>query len=120
MQLNSLVAGYPAGLSVIGFLDAIGGPQALGHYVAILTILVLVVIVIWQTISLEQEKKRIVHHNDDLLNRLMARDFTEYATGSRALPVNYKHISEYIARGQEKQAEGEEQPADDGLGIPVA
>jgi len=120
MQLNSLVAGYPAGLSVIGFLDAIGGPQALGHYVAILAILVLMVVVIWQAIGLDRQQRRMARNNDDLLNRLMSRDFTEYATAMRAMPADYRNIEQYIARGQEKQAEGEEQPADDGLGIPVA
>lgn len=81
----------------------------------------LLLVIVWQTVAFHRERGRLVRHNDELLNRLMSRDFAEYAAGSRALPSNWRDIRDYLTRrGKEDQgAEETEAGKDDGLGIPV-
>jgi hypothetical protein len=90
------------------------------NFILLLAFLALVGIVIYQAVSFHMEKVRLIRQNDELMNRLMSRDFTAYAAGSRALPANYKNIGEYAKaeKGEEKEKD-DEPPADDGLGIPV-
>jgi hypothetical protein len=65
----------------------------------------------------------MTQENQDLLNRLMSRDFTAYAAGSVAMspPVTRKTLSDYIAL-RKKAAEDEEkaeQAEAEGLGMSV-
>jgi hypothetical protein len=82
---------------------------------------VLLLMIVWQTVVFHRERGRLMRHNDELLNRLMSRDFAEYAAGSRALPSNWRDIRDYVSRRgkEDKDAEGPEAEKDDGLGIPV-
>lgn len=86
-----------------------------------LVVVALVLVIAWQTVAFHRERGRLVRHNDELLNRLMSRDFAEYAAGSRALPANWRSIEQYMAKREKTDGKDEDPEAgrDDGLGIPV-
>lgn len=99
----------PAEEFVIGFVVA-------ASYV------VLIAAFAFQEIRHSRMINRMLAREQDLLNRLMARDLTEYANAQRALPVSWKHIMSYMKRQQKQDAEGEEDEEarrEDG-GMPVA
>jgi hypothetical protein len=92
-------------------------------YLTVFVVLVMILVVIHQTILFHVERRRMVKENQDLLNRLMSRDFTAFAAGSVAMspPVTRKTLSDYIAL-RKKAAEDEEkaeQAQADGLGMSV-
>lgn len=89
--------------------------------VAAVVIACLVQVIVVQGLIHMRERQRLVRHNDELLNRLMSRDFSEYAAASRALPTNWRSIAQYMAKREKADGRDEEQEAekDDGLGIPV-
>jgi hypothetical protein len=78
-------------------------------------------VIVWQTVTFHRERGRLVRHNDELLNRLMSRDFAEYASGSRALPSNWRDIRQYMVKRETSGQKDEDSEAEkhDGLGIPV-
>ena len=92
-------------------------------YLAAFVVLVMVFVVIHQTILFHVERRRMTQENQDLLNRLMSRDFTAFAAGSVAMspPVTRRTLSDYIAL-RKKAVEGEEkaeQAEADGMGMSV-
>jgi hypothetical protein len=89
------------------------------EFFAAAAIIVLLLVILQQTLLFHMERRRLTKANDDLMNRLMARDFTGYAAGQVTMspPVNRKSLSEYI---RERRAAKDEEKADaDGLGMPV-
>lgn len=76
-----------------------------------LSVFMLLVVLVVIAINHRSESKRLHKEKDDLLNRLMARDFQDYAHGDRVLhPRASKEISIEDALGiteEEKEAEKE-------------
>jgi hypothetical protein len=88
--------------------------------VLLIVIAALLLVIGWQTVAFHRERARLTRHNDELLNRLMSRDFAEYAVGSRALPSNWRDIRQYmVKREAAEKDEDAEAEKNDGLGIPV-
>jgi len=90
------------------------------EFFAAAAVIVLLLVVLQQAILFHMERRRLARANDDLMNRLMSRDFTSYAAGQVTLspPVNRKSLAEYIR--ERKAGKDEEKAEDDGLGMPVA
>lgn len=92
---------------------------------AISIIVVLAGVILHQTWTFHVERRGWKEQQADLFNRLMARDFTEYAQGARVVgPVHTANLDEYISRLREKGAAAEDgEPAEetpsDGRGISV-
>ena len=85
---------------------------------ALFVVLVLLAVIVHQAVMFHMERRRSNDERKDLLNRLMARDFSEYAAGSRvAEAVTHRNLSDYFRGKQPEETDKEE--AGDGLGIPV-
>lgn len=87
-------------------------------YVAFFVVLVVVGVLVHQSILFHVERRRFQVEKADLLNRLMARDFTAYAAGSVAMspPADRRLLSDYFrGRAKDEEKEGEA----DGLGMSV-
>ena len=80
--------------------------------IVLVCVLVLCIWTIYQSISHHIELKREKEAYQDLLNRLMARDFPSYVAGVASLEKSRKTLK------REESAEAE-LPANDGLGMPV-
>jgi hypothetical protein len=80
---------------------------------------VLVHVIIHQAVMFHAERRRLAGENSDLFNRLMARDFREYASGGRAIATNRKTISEYLRSEKSKKREETKEDEADGLGMSV-
>jgi hypothetical protein len=86
---------------------------------AILVVLVLLSVIVHQTVMFHVERWRWNAERKDMMNRLMARDFGEYAAGSRVLgAVDYRNLGDYVRKTQAPE-EQEKEEQGDGLGIPV-
>lgn len=84
------------------------------------TIVVLLLVVLYQGVSHMVERKRLIRVNDDLLNRLMSRDFTSYAAGQAVCqPSARRTLTEFFkeAKAQEKKSTEDEEELT--LGMPV-
>lgn len=96
----------PAEEFVIGFVVA-------ASYV------VLIAAFAFQEVRHARMVNRMLAREQDLLNRLMARDLTEYANAQRALPANWKHIMDYTKRQGAEEEEDEDEPRREDGGMPV-
>ena len=87
---------------------------------AILVVMVLLAVIVHQTWLFHVERRRWTVEQKDLMNRIMARGFGEYAAGSRVVgAVDYRNLGDYVRKTQAAEAEAEKEEAGDGLGIPV-
>ena len=85
---------------------------------ALFVVLVLLAVIAHQTVMFHVERRGWNTEKKDLMNRLMARDFGEYAAGSRVVgAVDYRNLGDYVRKTQQSDPEKEEEG--DGLGIPV-
>lgn len=85
---------------------------------SLFAVLVLLSVIVHQTVMFHVERRRWNAERKDMMNRIMARDFGEYAAGSRVLgAVDYRNLGDYVRKTQAAEPEKEEQG--DGLGIPV-
>lgn len=83
---------------------------------ALIVVLVLTGVIIGQSIEYHTIIKRERKQNQDLLNRLMARDFSDYAARTIALQrEEEKKASRFHTEDQEEA----KAPENDGLGMPV-
>lgn len=86
---------------------------------ALALVMVLFAVLVQQTILFHVEQRRLRAENKDLLNRLMSRNFGEYAAGSRVAPATHASLRDYLPDGG-PAAVSEEEEKNDGLGIPVS
>lgn len=78
---------------------------------------VLIAVFLLQELRHTRLVRRMLAREQDLLNRLMSRDFGEYAAAQRALPVDWKLLSDYTRVAKREQADDEERREDGGLPV---
>jgi hypothetical protein len=86
---------------------------------ALFVVVVLLAVIVEQAVMFHVDRRRWNTEKKDLMNRLMARDFGEYAAGSRVVgAVDYRNLGDYVRNTRPDEPEKEEE-AGDGLGMPV-
>jgi hypothetical protein len=86
---------------------------------ALFVIVVLLAVIVHQAVTFHMERRAWSTEKKDLMNRLMARDFGEYAAGSRVVgAVDYRNLGDYVRKTQTAE-DPEKEEQGDGLGIPV-
>jgi len=83
------------------------------------TVVVLLLVILYQGIAHAIERKRLTKFNDDLFNRLMSRDFTTYAAGQAVCqPAARRTLSEFFKQAK-AQNDKDEEKEEISLGMPV-
>jgi hypothetical protein len=81
------------------------------------TVVVLLLVIVYQGVTHMVERKRLLKVNDDLLNRLMSRDFTSYAAGQAVCqPAVRRSLDEFFKESKSQEEKENEREA---LGMPV-
>jgi hypothetical protein len=84
------------------------------------TIVILLLVIVYQNIIHSIERKRLVQHNDELLNRLMSRDFTAYAAGAAiSQPAARRTLGEFFNKVKTQKDREDKEEEEAALGMPV-